>query len=343
MWSRKSIIYAELAVPHSELVMKANVAIILLVMSAMFLSFVSVRPTLAAGVVGVDLAHGEGEKYLSLITGNITDVTWKKVLDPLSDKVLADLDMLLIGQPSQPFGAGELQALKTWFNKGGKGLWVAADSDFGPGVNYINTANVILETLGSKLRVDQASVEMRPAPGPMKAPYRVLGNVVPDPGVEAVKKDITQGVLYHGPGVLAYVKPDGRWESLAASKPDNVYRIVRVEGGEIVENTAPAALAHKAGEKGSWVLLAAEKMSVAGRTNIVIASSESPYGDYEPTWASSYYGAPLDGPRFVTNLVTWTLQEVTAPPSGLDVATISIIVVVAVVAAAVGFFVLRKR
>lgn len=314
-----------------------------LVTSAFFLSFVSVRPILAVGVVGVDLGHGEGEKYLSLMIDAITDVTWKKVTEPFSDKVLGDLDLLLVGQPTQPFKADELQALKTWFNKGGKGLYVAADSDFGPGVNYINHANLLLETVGSKLRIDQVSVEMRPAPGPAKAPYRIVGNVDPDQGAEAVKQGITKGVLFHGPAALAYVKPDGKWESLATSKPDNVYRIVQVPGAEIVENTAPAGLAHKVGEKGTWVLLAAEKMSVAGRTNIAIAASESIYGDYEPTWASVYYDHPLDGPKFVTNLVTWTLKEVTAPPGGLDVTTISIIVVVAVVAAAVGFLVLRKR
>ncbi len=38
---------------------------------------------------------------------------------------------------------------------------------------------------------------------------------------------------------------------------------------------------------------------------------EDPYGDYEPTWASSYYGVPLSGPRFVVNMITWALNAQT--------------------------------
>ncbi|MBO3802207.1 MAG: hypothetical protein JTT12_07805 [Candidatus Brockarchaeota archaeon] len=94
--------------------------------------------------------------------------------------------------------------------------------------------------------------------------------------------------------------------------PENIIRIVRTsKNGTIVENNPPPAKAHTAGDKGKLVLLAAEFITVGDKVNLVIASGESPYGDYEPTWASSYYGVPLSGPRFVVNMITWALNAQT--------------------------------
>jgi hypothetical protein len=332
------------------------------------------KPVLAANpVVAVDLAHGESNKYLAYIQGNITTVSWKLVdaNTTVNDAVLSNVDFLMVGQPTKPFTADELQALKTWFNKGGKGVWAAADSDFGPGVDSINIVNSIMETVGSALRADQASLE-DPVSG-MQQPYRVPGVVDPDSGAETVKAGITNPVLYHGPGVIAYVKPDGSWNSLSTSKPDSVMRIVWTNNtkAKIVENSAPIAKAYSAGQEGRFVLLAAEKLTVAGRTNLAIACGESPYGDYEPTWASVYYAVKLDGPKFVTNMINWSTTLVTtipvttttatkpptsatsvtpattatsaAPSAGFDLTTIIVVVAIVIVVAGVVLYTRRKK
>lgn len=345
-------------------------ALILLLFLAIAPTF-PLKPAFAANaVVAVDLAHGESNKYLAYIQGNITTVSWKllPVNTTLSDATLANVDFLMIGQPTKPFTGDELQALKTWFNKGGKGVWAAADSDFGPGVDTINIVNSIMETVGSSLRADQVSIE-DPVSG-MKQPYRVPGVVDPDPGAEAVKAGITNPVLYHGPTTLAYVKSDGSWNSLSTSKPDSVMRIVWTNNtkAKIVENSAPAGKAYVAGQEGRFVLLAAEKLTAAGRTNLAVASGESPYGDYEPTWASVYYAVILDGPKFVTNMVAWSTTLVTtvpvtttskpattsvattapttttpAPSAGFDLTTIIAVIVVIVLIVAAILYMRRKK
>ncbi|MEM2892978.1 MAG: aminotransferase [Candidatus Bathyarchaeia archaeon] len=258
-------------------------------------------------VVAVDLSHGESDKYLSFITGNITFVEWRTITE-FNAASLSGVKLLIIGQPTVAFTPDEISALKSWFLEGGKAVWVAADSDYGPGVGYQDTVNALLEAVGSMLRVDLCSVE-----DPVQnagAPYRVVANVDPD---EPVRSDllvgITKPVLYHGPGVLAYVKPDGSWAALEAEKPENVVRIVRTStNGKIVENSPPAAKAHTAGQSGSLVLNAAEFVKVGERLGLVIASGESPYGDYEPTWSSVYYGVALNGPTFVTNMINFALK-----------------------------------
>ncbi len=260
-----------------------------------------------AVVVAVDLSHGESDKYLGFIAGNITFVEWRAIKE-FNSASLSGVKLLIIGQPTVAFTPDEISALKAWFLEGGKAVWVAADSDYGPGVGYQDTANALLEAVGSRLRLDLCSVE-DPVQN-AKAAYRVVANVDPD---EPVRSDLLVGiskpVLYHGPGVLAYVKPDGSWAALEAEKPENVVRIVRTStNGKVVENSPPAAKAHTAGESGSLVLNAAEFVKVGERLGLVIASGESPYGDYEPTWSSVYYGVALDGPTFVTNMINFALK-----------------------------------
>jgi hypothetical protein len=258
-------------------------------------------------VVAVDLSHGESDKYLGFIMGNITFVEWRTIKE-FNSASLSGVKLLLIGQPTVAFTPDEISALKSWFMEGGKAVWIAADSDYGPGVGYQDTANALLEALGSRLRLDLCSAE-----DPVQnagAAYRVVANVDPD---EPVRSDILVGiskpVLYHGPGVLAYVKPDGSWGGLEAEKPENVVRIVRTStNGKVVENSPPAAKAHTAGQSGSLVLNAAEFVRVGDKLGLVIASGESPYGDYEPTWSSVYYGVALDGPTFVTNMINFALK-----------------------------------
>jgi hypothetical protein len=258
-------------------------------------------------VVAVDLSHGESDKYLGFIMGNITFVEWRTIKE-FNSASLSGVKLLLIGQPTVAFTPDEISALKSWFMEGGKAVWIAADSDYGPGVGYQDTANALLEALGSRLRLDLCSAE-----DPVQnagAAYRVVANVDPDEPVRSdILVSISKPVLYHGPGVLAYVKPDGSWGGLEAEKPENVVRIVRTStNGKVVENSPPAAKAHTAGQSGSLVLNAAEFVKVGDKLGLVIASGESPYGDYEPTWSSVYYGVALDGPTFVTNMINFALK-----------------------------------
>lgn len=283
--------------------------------------YTSITPVSSAKlVIGVDLAHGESEargrglSFVSIetIAANITFAEWRKITETITPATLEELDVLMIGQPTVAFTPSELNAIKSWLNEGGKALWVAGDSDFGSGPSFQDIANSILEFVGSSLRIDLVSVE-DPESNAGRS-YRVVAIVKPDPGLELLTEGFeNEGrVLFHGPGVLAYVKPDGTWESLAKSKPENVFRIVwTTEASVIVENNPPPGLAHTAGEKGSFVTLAAEIFTVNGKKNIIIASSESPYGDYQPIFTPVYYDVWMDGPVFIKNMVSWLTSELT--------------------------------
>jgi len=239
----------------------------------------------SAATIAVDLAHGENDKYLAGdvidrdtnetlahgIVNTITDVNWAYFGDPaaadvlgiphLGNKITADglkgVDMLIIGQPSSPFEPDEIQAIAEWFKQGGKVLWIAGDSDYGnSGVQVQETVNLLLDMLGiGHLRIDLCSVE-DPTSNAGRG-YRVVAIVDPDPNTPD-RDMIVQGfknggkVLYHGPGVVAYVDDNGNWHTLVDENiPENVYRIVKTtEDGTIVENNDPPANAYMAGDTG---------------------------------------------------------------------------------------------
>ena len=281
-----------------------------LLLTLLFASLLPLNPVAGQEVVvAVDLSHGESDKYLDRIMGNITWVEWRVITEGFTPDTLSGVDILLIGQPNVAFSPAELDALTSWFNEGGKVVWVAADSDYGSGPGVQDIANSLLQALGSRLRIDLASVE-DPVQNAGGRSYRVVADVDPDEPFKGILDEgITKPVLYHGPGILAYEKEDGSWESLANEAPDGIYRVVRTSpNGVIVENNPPAAEAHTAGDQGSFVLLAFEFIEVDGGVNMVIASGESPYGDYEPTWATEYYDKALDGPKFVTNMINFAIN-----------------------------------
>ncbi|HDZ35737.1 MAG TPA: CGP-CTERM sorting domain-containing protein [Thermococcus sp.] len=292
----------------------------------------------SAMTIGIDLAHGENDKGLTVLTdkdGNVVadgmiktigDVTWVYIGDPaladqlgienVGEKITADalknVDFLILGQPSQAFTPEEIQALTQWWNEGGKILWVAADSDYGDsGVQRIDFANAVLDAIGANLRLDQASIE--DSISNAGAGYRVVGIINPDkdtPERDAIVKDLANGgkALFHGPGVVAYVDESGNWKPLPPEAGiENVYVIVTSseEGGQIVENSDPPANAYTAGDTGRFPLMAVQLFP--DKKNVLIVSGETPYGGYEPIWTPEYSGVKLDGPQFVTNAIHWAI------------------------------------
>jgi outer membrane murein-binding lipoprotein Lpp len=290
----------------------------------------------------VDVVHGEATKGLDFWVNStvnpsaISDFAQLHVLVPpgeVRDPILLRLNatrsavlvrgdlstidlsrykVIILGQPPKPLTEAELAALKKWFESGGKVLWCAADSDYpAQGSEESQVAcNDIAEYLGARTRLDYVSVE--DSQHNAGAGYRVIGVVDPPPQLGFLGF-MAQRVLFHGPGAVAVVLPDGKW--VPATSPEvqkyynNIYVVVRTtENGVILEHRASAdkkgrdGKAHTAGDRGVFALMAMEFMPSG---SVLILSGETPYGGYEPGVAPVYYRVPLDGPRFFRNLMLW--------------------------------------
>ncbi len=307
----------------------------------------TVAPAFAARYAGpvilVDLSHGENTRGLCTLFATVPEAYWI-VLVPsedyklpecpikpyevwvgdfkkVSDKLMKTVDMIIIGQPTKYLSDEEIKVLVDWFKATkGRVLWCAGDSDYpaqGGNQEIANHAcNALLEELGVSLRLDYVSVE-----DPVSCagkPYRVVGKVAPDNkyGAEMVAFGADK-VLFHGPGAVAWVDSSGVWHKLTEpGTPENIVKlVVTTENGRIVEHQpkAPGApgefgKAHKVGEKGVFVLMAAEIVGDKELPSVVIVSGESPYGGYQPMVTYRYHGVPLSGPRFVRNVILWALH-----------------------------------
>lgn len=219
--------------------------------------------------------------------------------------------MVIFGQPQTTLKPEEITALAKWFlTDSGRTLWVSADSDYPAqgGEQSQHVANAILEAVGAHLRMDYTAAydSLSNAGG---ATYRVLAfvNVSEIP----VLRYGCDRVLFHGPGPVAWVDDAGKWHKLLPTeKPKNTFIIASTSSeSEIVENQAEpqgtTAKVYKPGDRGSFVLMAAEYIPVKNASNIVILSGETPYGGYQPGATWSYYGIRISGPRFVRNVILW--------------------------------------
>lgn len=283
----------------------------------------------------VDLSHGQRYSGLDTIMKMIPEASWIILVaseddaNALPDIVrnlatdiwvgdfasvdLGGVDVIIIGQPTVQLSPDEINAIASWFTEGGKVLWVAADSDYPAGGSELAqyNANLIMEAIGSNLRVDYSSVE--DVKSNCGKPYRVAGIVNPSPGAEAVAIG-TYKVLFHGPGPVGWVDDAGNWHKLTEEdKPDNVYILVTTtDGGRIAEHQpkeagGPGYIAnvYKPGDAGVFTLMAAQVLEFGDGKSVVLLSGESPYGGYQPMVTWNYYNVILSGPTFIRNVILW--------------------------------------
>ncbi|MEM2009321.1 MAG: glucodextranase DOMON-like domain-containing protein [Thermosphaera sp.] len=297
------------------------------------LLFVSLAPLTSIAIVkpgqtvtvGVDLAHGESNKYLDYIMGNITFVNWKIINTSFTTEILADVDILLIGQPTASLSPEELDALLAWLEKGDKVLYVAGDSDYGGGINSISAVNGLLEYIGAKLRLEEGAVYSTTpcrnytykgvdSPVCCGAYYRMNAFVEPDDVPELFTSILDEGIQYpilmHGPNAVIWMDELGNYRDPINETFPGLIRIAWYRLSYIGDNQPPSPRVYDPliYGTGDWSFVAYAAEYHREKNNLIVVAGESLYGDYEPAWASLYYGVQLDGPKFVTNLIRWFIK-----------------------------------
>lgn len=313
-----------------------------LVVALLTLAPVLALPTARAAVsyvVVVDLSHGQGVKGLDVFLKTLYDaevyliVPSKEFYETLSPQIKAlatgyyignlakfrdpatgreytltgiYTDLLIIPQPAKPIVADEVDAVISYLKTRGGGLWVAGDSDYGAGEDVIRMVNDFMIAIGANIVLDYLSVA-----DPISncgADYRVVALVRPPKELEFLAYG-AEKILMHGPGVVAFYNPaTGTFEKLTdvLKTRDDIKVIVwSSPNGTIVENNAKIrGIAYEVGSVGTFPMVVAQIMPQYNNA-VVILSSETPIGGYQPMITAQYYLVYLDGPRFVRNLVLW--------------------------------------
>jgi len=212
-------------------------------------------------------------------TNDLSQYEWYIVTETLTADDLSGASVLIIimVDPTMTVTDEELTVIKNWLDEGHKMIWVAGEADYGgEGPPRQETANKVLEAIGSKLRIDLSEVTDTESNGGQ--PYRVLG--VSDNCDEEVKF-LVAGVhraLFHGPGpVIAY--ENGEYVRLNEKKVENVYRLMWTsEYGSIEEYNPPTSPVYTPGEEGRFVVLAIEL--VPDKKNVIVLSGDAPFDHY---------------------------------------------------------------
>ncbi|MGC8982180.1 MAG: glucodextranase DOMON-like domain-containing protein [Desulfurococcaceae archaeon] len=317
-------------------------AYVLLALLATAILVAAPRPLQASPetiTIAVDLAHGESDRYLGFIQGNITSVNvygkvyrikWVNITPgtTITSELLAGVDILLIGQPTVKLKPEEMEAIKKWLSTGNKALYIAGDSDYGGGPASIEAVNTLLEYIGVKLRLEHGAVysEVNKTyvykgvtyPTTAAAYYRTLAFVEPDrvPFLKTsiLEEGITKPILMHGPTCIIWVDEAGKYHDPVNETYPGLIRMVWFRQAYMGDNQPPSPYVYDVLEYGiggpkypaSFVGYASEYWPLLN--TVITVAGESLYGDYEPAWSSRYYGVDLDGPRFVTNLVRWWIS-----------------------------------
>ena len=263
-------------------------------------------------VIAVDLVHGESDEYLRYIQGNISWVTWRIITNAITNDVLEDVDILIIGQPLISLSLDEMNAIQEWLKRGSKVLWVAGDSDFGNGPDTQTACNNLLEFIGAKLRLELASVydDYHNA----GAFYRVLTRVMPDNIPELYTNMMSEGIikpiLMHGPDAVIWVDENGNYHDPVTETFPGFIRIIwSYDTAYISDDNAPSPLVYDLATYGegtgnhTFVMVAAEYWSEYN--DLIVVSGETPYGSPQPMYSWKYHGVELDGPQFIKNMIRW--------------------------------------
>jgi len=328
----------------------------------------------AAKVVAIDLTtFQQGNATVYRVKDMFTSSDWTALYNNLKSNLTAagytvrevngltsanlnGVDALIIGKLKDAtvnFTSDEVSAVAAWFKTGGKFLWVGGDSDFPE--PYLNNhagvksdqPNKILAAIGSQLRLEWAAVADVVGRGAAGSDYRVFANIT-EGGVNSQDWAAnitanTQRVLFHGPTIVIGFE-NGKYVPFdqipASSLLTWLYKTT--DNATARDQDADPAYTITDGQKGRFVLAAAEKIAEGSTYSKVIVTGESPLGDRTVTSAIER-GVTMQGMTFFLNGVAWGTTVEQIPSTGLDTTTIlGIVVVVAVIVAAAFFYMRRK-
>ncbi len=275
-------------------------------------------PTAAA-----DLGHGENNKYLDYIIGNTSSIVgWATINGSFTPETLANVSILVLGQPEVNLTSDEIEALQAWLASGPRVIWIGGDSDYRSGASRQAIANAILEAIGSHLRLELA--EVMDGEHNTGRPWSLVGYVAPDNitglNTSIISANITKPILLHGPTAVYWLSDNGSCIDPVNTTIEGLVRILWSYNTSYIEDSQPPApICYPDGQQGPFVLMAAEVIG----DDLVIVSGETPYGGYQPMWTWYYYGTELDGPRFVSNVIAWAAWWVESHTQATTTTTIT--------------------
>ncbi len=274
------------------------------------------------GTIVFDYSHGQYSSAVEYIDqeldANLTAMGYTTVWAKggINDTILDGAVALILGAVyGDGFSSTEITTISNWFNTGNKFLWVGGDSDYA-GYTYItDNMTAVLEGVGSHVYQEPTAVE--DTISNCGAGYRPVANkTTTNPYVDAITDGVSK-VLMHGPTLLygsnsSTPGADTSPVALETTSITNVYPLLYYGGSAtIADSDITPPIAHTDGQIGSFVATSIEMNAGSAGSGVIVVSGASPYGDYRPMYADSYYGVTLDGYNLVLNAINYGIIKAT--------------------------------
>jgi hypothetical protein len=258
------------------------------------------------------------------LAGNLTEMGYTTIFatGDLNSSILSTADGLIVGSIygiEDGFTADEVNAISSWYNVGGKFMWIGYDSDYG-GFAYINdNMTQILEAVDSHVYGEPTSIEdaVSNCGG---AAYRAVATGTSSNSKVSATGTGVSAVLLHG-STLVYgstsADPDVGTVALETQSISNVYPILYYSSSAyITDADLIPPKAHSNNQEGAFVAATIELGMGVNEKGVLVVSGASPYGDYQPMCCNEYYDVKLDGMRFVKQVIYFAFAhtvDTTAP------------------------------
>ena len=263
-----------------------------------------------------DYSHGQRSSYINhldqMLAANLTDLGYVVIFAKggINSSILSTAVGLILGSiygVENGFTTNEVNSISSWFNVGGKFMWVGYDSDYGGQAYISGNMTQILEKVGSHVYGESSGIE-DPVSN-CKAPYRpVATGTSSNPEVSDTGTGVDR-VLLHSPTLLYgsnSENPSSTINPVALENTSipNVYPILYYsEDAIITDYDFVPPVAHFDGQTGAFVATTIELRMGPAELSVLIVSGASPYGDYQPMCTDNYYDVELDGMRFVKQVI----------------------------------------
>ena len=242
------------------------------------------------------------------------NVVWA---EELNSSILENASALIAGSVTYQnlYHDTEIDVISSWFNQGGKFLWLGCDSDYNNLYTFNENIIKILEPVHSHVYPEQVIINAEENVVGNQA-SKVLANITTqNPRFASVVDNVTNVLMAHATTLYGSnnsipgqsVNPI----NLESNNITDVYQLLYYNPTSYIDDGySPSATVHRNHQVGAFVAVTLEDNAGCSGNGVLVVSGAPAYGQHDSICRTSYWGEdrPLDGQRFITQLIDFGVE-----------------------------------
>ncbi len=305
----------------SKIAKKMTIALVSFLISFGFLTNLNNKSyiteiNVSGNTIVIDITKSPTHTEFVNFDGNLTDALNTVNIESTNLDLPIIADALFISQPSDNYSTLEMTNIMNFLQSGNKSLFIGGDADFG-GYNATHT-NILLEFLGSKIRLDSSQIIDSVYNDGMD--YRVAAMNYSSGIIGTnVSQNCIAGIIMHGAcAILGY--EDSSTVDLRNNTIEGVEVLLSYSESSTAANIDGSDTEYdiyskdSVDESGDYPAVVCETLLFDGKKSYIILAGEVIFSDYKRmydqyTSNGVYNGGIHYGQMFVNNLINYFLDD----------------------------------